>query len=521
MIRSRRFPAAVAACLGALVLAACGGSPSAGNSGEPVGDPVVGGTANVLQIGEPRSLDPAVLSNAWVLNAFLGNALYGTLLTNDTRSGEIQYKQAESFDTTDDGATFTLKLREGLTFSDGSPLNAEAVKFNWDRLKDPELGSTSAQEASMIASTEVVDARTLKITMAEPVPNFAWSVLTTALNWIASPKALQAGRESFDAEPVGAGPYTLEQWTRQDRIELAKNPEYWDAPKPYLDHVTLRTAADPTQRVNTMISGGADLSIETNWTMLAKAEEAGLQTDVVPLNGGQYIVMNMRKAPFDDVRARRAVAAALDLKAMDVVVYSGKGKLVPSLFTESSRFHTGQKLATQDKAEAQRLFDELAADGKPVRYTFTSFATQESRSLAEGVQAQLSAFRNVTVDVKTVDLSETARLYTTHDYEMMISSAHFADPEPRLWTAFHSGSRANMSGIADERLDAALDAGRTATTLEDRKAAYRTVQERLIELVPGVFYTRTSPSVMAAQNVHGITQYGQGSLLPEELWIEE
>ncbi|PXY33312.1 ABC transporter substrate-binding protein [Prauserella endophytica] len=521
MIRSRRFPAAVAACLGALVLAACGGSPSAGNSGEPVGDPVAGGTANVIQIGEPRSLDPASLSNAWVLNAFLGNALYGTLLTNDSRTGELRYNLAESFGTRDNGATFDLKLREGLEFTDGTPLNAEAVKFNWDRFKDPQLGSTTMQEASMIASTEVVDARTLKITMVEPVPNFAWAVVTTSLNWVASPKALQAGRDSFDAEPVGAGPYTLDQWTRQDRIELVKNPGYWDAPKPYLDRITLRAAADPTQRINTMISGGADLSIETNWTILAKAEESGLQTDVVPLNGGQYVVMNMRKAPFDDVRARRAIAAALDLRAMDAVVYSGKGKLVPSLFTDSSRFHTGQRLATQDKDEAQRLFDELAADGKRVSFTFTTFPTPENRSVAEAVQAQLSAFRNVSVEVKTVDLTETARLHLTHDFEMMVSSAHFADPEPRLWTAFHSGSRANMSGIADERLDAALDAGRTATTLEDRKAAYRTVQERLIELVPGVFYTRTSPSVMAAQNIHGITQYGQGSLLPEELWIQE
>ncbi|MFF2846338.1 ABC transporter substrate-binding protein [Streptomyces sp. NPDC058001] len=523
MIRNRRFPIIAVTCATALVLGACGGTgtDASTDSRHSAGPPVAGGTARVLQITEPRNLDPAVMGNAWAVNAFLGNALYGTLMVNDPDTGAVHFRMAKSFVTRDGGATFELKLRPGLTFSDGSPLNAEAVKVNWDRIKVPETGSSAREEASVIASTKVVDATTLKVTMVSPVPNYAQAVLSTSMNWIASPKALKSTRQQFDARPIGAGPFTLKSWTRQDTIELVKNPGYWDAPKPYLDRITLRTANDSTQRVNTLTSGGADVAVDTNWETLATARAAGFDTDTMPLNGGQYLAMNTRRAPFDDIRARQAVAAALDLGAMDQTVYKGKGKPVHTLFTESSPFYADKELAKADRGTAQRLFDELAAEGKPVSFTFKSFPSPESRATAESVQTQLSAFRNVEVKVKIADHTEIATLRSTHDFDMLISSALFVDPEPTLWTAFHGDSRSNMSGIDDKELNDALLAGRRATSVKARKAAYETVQERLLALAPAVFTGRGAPSAVSAKNVHGVKQYGLGSLLPEELWIQK
>ncbi|TKG70826.1 ABC transporter substrate-binding protein [Prauserella endophytica] len=515
MSRRGRFLALALAAV--LPLSACGG-PAAGPA-DP-GRPVAGGSARVLQITEPRGLDPAALSNEYVLTAFLGNALYGTLMVNDPKTGKIEHTMAEGFATTDGGATFELSLRPGLRFSDGSPLDAAAVKVNWDRLKDPATGSSYVHEASMIASTAVLDTTTLRVTMAEPVPNYAQAVVTSSLNWIASPKALRAGQRAFDEKPVGAGPFTLESWARQDAIELVRNPGYWDAPKPYLDRLTLRTSSDGSQRLNTVVSGGADVAIETNWGNLAKAREAGLNTQLVPLNGGITVAMNTRRAPFDDVRARRAVAAALDPRAMGVSVYNGENLAAPTLFTDSSPFHTDLPLARTDKAEAQRLFDELAAEGKPVSFTFTSGPTTEIRAIAENVQAQLSAFDNVHVEVKVVDITKVLALRSTYDFDMLVGSAYFADPETRLWTAFHGDSRRNLAGIDDDRLDAGLQRGRTATSTGERKAAYEEVQKRLIELVPAIFVSRPAPSVITGSNVGGVVQYGHGSLLPEELWIQ-
>ncbi|CAI7975041.1 Extracellular solute-binding protein family 5 [Frankia sp. Hr75.2] len=133
----------------------------------PSNEPVAGGEARILTLSDPRTLDPAILGNAYASGALLGNALYGTLMTND-EADEVQYSMAESFTTTDNGATFTLKLRPGLVFSDGTPLNAEAVKFNWDRTKDPAVGSAHRSEAAMIQLSEAVDDVTLKATWSPP-----------------------------------------------------------------------------------------------------------------------------------------------------------------------------------------------------------------------------------------------------------------------------------------------------------------------------------------------------------------
>lgn len=129
--------------------------------------------------------------NTWSHQPVLGNALYGTLMVNDIDTFDIEYTMAEDFSTVDGGATFILTLQPGLTFTDGTPLDAATVKFNWDRLRDPTLGSLSTRWASAIAETEVVDPTTLKVVMTTPNPHFAQAIVSGGLNWIASPEALQ------------------------------------------------------------------------------------------------------------------------------------------------------------------------------------------------------------------------------------------------------------------------------------------------------------------------------------------
>jgi len=523
MSRSQRFlPAIAAACAAALLLTSCGSSESgnvASAAGADAGDPVAGGVLRAIQMGEPRSLDPAALSNTWAHQPVLGNALYGTLMINNLDTLEVEYKMASDFSTTDGGATFDLVLRPGLTFTDGTPLDAAAVKFNWDRLRDPALGSTAIRQAAQVASSEVVDPTTLRITLASPNPHFPQGMLTTSMNWIASPAALQKGPAEFDRTPVGAGPFTLKNWMRGDAVELVKNPQYWDAPKPYLDELTVRTVADNSQRFNMMSSGGADLSLEASWGTLAKAEAAGIPSEVVPAGGGQIMIMNSARAPFDDVRARRAVSLATDLDALNSVVFNGEGETPETLFPEGSPYFADIPLWKGDKETAQKLFDELAAEGKPVSFTFMSYPTQETKAAAESLQAQLAAFQNVNVEVQVVDYAAATARVGARDFDMVISSAITQDPDYALWTAFHGDSPGNFSGLDDAELNDALDAGRIAQTVEERKAAYETAQNRLVDLVPGVWYTKAAPSVMYGENVHGVRMFTLGSPMPEEMWM--
>ncbi|MGG7104175.1 ABC transporter substrate-binding protein [Rhodococcus sp. 24CO] len=508
------------ACAAALFLSACGGGAAGEQTSTTAGDPVAGGSAALTYNSEPRTLDPAALSNTWAHQAVLGNALYGTLIVNNVDTLAIEYKMATDFSTTDGGRTFTLKLRPGLQFTDGTPLDAAAVKFNWDRLRDPALASTSLRQAAQVASSDAVDATTLHVTMTSPSPHFPQNLLAGAMNWIASPTALQKGQAAFDAEPVGAGPFTLTKWMRQDVIELSKNTGYWDAPRPYLDSITLRAASDNAQRLNAVTTGAVDVAAETSWANLAKAKEAGFPTQTVPLGGGQFIGMNFRRAPFDDPRARRAVILAIDPESVNVAVYNGKGQVPATLFQKNSPYFTDIALPSPDKVEAQKLFDELAAEGKPVSFAFTTYPTPEAKATAESVQAQLSAFENVEAKVDVVDFTAATARTAAHDFDMTITSALIQDPDSGLWNAFHSASRGNTIGIDDLELTAALDAGRVAEDPAERTEAYETVQKRLVALNPGIWYVRSSPSVITGRNVHGALMYGLGSPLPEELWFQ-
>ncbi|MEU6378980.1 ABC transporter substrate-binding protein [Streptomyces sp. NPDC046909] len=517
MIRNTRALAAIAGCCAALLLAACDSNGSVGSGGSAAtGKPVTGGTLRAVEMTEPRNLDPALLQNTLQGTAFLGNALYGNLMVTNQKTGAIEYRMATDFSSKDGGKTFTLTLREGLKFSDGTALDAAAVKYHWDRLKDPNLGSDSQPYASVVQSTKVVDATTLEVALTRPTPLYGEQVVTTAMNWIASPTALKKGKNSFDAEPVGAGPFTLKSWIRGGALSLVKNTSYYDAPKPYLDGITLTTATDAQQRVNTLSSGGADLGVETDWESVAKEKAAGLAVTTVPSGGGRFLTLNTKRAPFNDIRARQAVSEAIDVAALNSAVYEGKAETADVLFPKTSPYYNDVALHTYDKQDAQQLFDELAADGKPVTFTFTTFPTD--KALAEAVQAQLSAYKNVTVKINTVDWSESGKVYGQKQYDMLTSTAFFLDPEPALSAAFSSQSRRNASFIADAQLDAALQKGSSATTDEERAAAYRTVSERLAALDPAIPIARTAQAAVT-KKVGGVVLDGSGSPLPAELWL--
>lgn len=507
----------------AMLLTGCaGGGGVAGSSagGGASGEPVAGGSATVLLVSEARTLDPAFGSNNNIGNAPVMNGIFGTLLVTDPETHEVVPSMATSFTSTDGGKSFVLTLRDGLTFSDGSPLEASDVKAHWDRVKDPATGTSYQGEAALVASTEAVSPTTLRATMVAPVPNFGNTIVSTVLNWVPEKDSIAAGGPAFDENPIGAGPYTLKEWRRQDALVLVKNPDYWDAPRPYLDEITFRPSTDAGQRLNTVVTGGADVALESNWLNLKKAEQAGLVVRTQSLSGGNYLAMNTRRAPFDDVRARRAVALALDPQSINASAFNGAAELVDSVFSPESPLNTGVAVPEPDKVEAQRLFDELAAEGKPVSFTVTSSASTEGSGTSESIQTQLSAFDNVEVEIELVQFAAISALAASKDFDATEWSAAFLDPDPKLFTAFEGSSRANQTGIDDPELNAALLAGRTSSSVEERKAAYKVVAQRLNDLRPNFWTSRNNSSVISGRQVGGLNLYGFGSLRPELLWIQ-
>jgi len=500
-----------------MVLSACGGGGN-GSSGADAadGDPVSGGSLSLIQMSEPRLLDPAVMQNSFSTNGVAGNALYGYLLA-DKADGTFDFGLAESLETSDGGTTWKLTLRDGLTFSDGTPLTAADVAFNWERIKDPQLGSTS-RVVSEYLDKVTADGQVLSFTLTEPIANFGYAIARDSLNWIAKPDALKAGPAAFDKAPVGAGPFTLKSWTRGGKMVLAKNAKYFDQPKPYLDELVLTANGDEGQRFSTVESGGADATMSSSAAFLKRGTDNGLNGLKQDLSGGIPMWMNARIAPFNDPRAREAVTKAVDLDAVNAAAYDGEGVVPKTLFSKDSPFYTDTPLTSFDKAGAQKLFDEIAADGKPVSFMITAYQTSESRRVAEAIQAQFSAYKNVTVKVEVLDFPAAVAKSTSREFQMMPGGLGFADPETIVYQTLHSGSAGNYTGIDDAKLDAALEAGRASSDVEERKAAYADLAVRFSELNPLLFYISYSAAVAYDKQAAGFVQYGLGSTRVDGVW---
>lgn len=304
--------------------------------------------------------------------------------------------------------------------------------------------------------------------MAAPNPQYPQAVATSSMNWVASPAALGKGPAAFDEAPIGAWALRAGKLGAPERNRAEEEPHLLGCAETVsrrADHQVLQRFHPAVQRRQYRFGR---LGHRTSWRTLARAEDAGLPTEIVPAGGGQYMAMNVRRAPFDDERARQVVSLAIDLDALNAAVYEGKAPIPEALFDESSPYYSDIPLKETNKEEAQKVFDELAAEGKPVSFSFTTTANTDAKATAEATQAQLSAFDNVDVKVNLVDSAENLRLYSTHEFDMIIQAAIVQDPDIALTNGFAGNSRVNVSGIDYPQLNDALDAGRIADNPEDR-----------------------------------------------------
>ena len=519
MNRIAQWKTVMVVAASALVLAACGsdGEGSGSDEGAAGDKPVSGGTLSFVQMSEPRILDPGVMAPSPSTNALVGNGLFGTLMI-DKPDGSIEYSLAKSMETSDGGTTWKLTLRDGITFSDGSPMTAADVAYNWERLKEPTLGSQSISTANYLDELKP-EGQVLTFTLTEPIAQFAYGITANSLNWIAKADALKAGQAEFDKNPIGAGPFTLKSWTRGGKMVLVKNPKYFDKPKPYLDELVLTANGDEGQRLETVKSGDADGAMTNDIARYKAGVDSGLKGITQGLNGANGVGMNFARPPFDDPRAREAVVKGMDRQTIVDAVYEGKGDVPKTFFTDDSIFANGVPLTPYDKAGAQKLFNELAAEGKPVEFTFTAFQASQSRRVGETIQAQLGAYDNVKVNLEVLDFPAATAKVQSKQFQMInTASPTFLDPEMVLYQHFHTGSAGNTTNISDPQMDEALEIGRTSSDQAERKAAYKTVAERLAALNPGFWYIRFLQGAIYQPYLGGVEQYAQGAILVDRIW---
>ena len=274
-------------------------------------------------------------------------------------------------------------------------------------------------------------------------------------------------------------------------------------------------SSDGQQRLNSLLANEVDLEFDTSPLTTKQAGDAGKVVNLNKSNGSNMLLMNFRKPPFDDPRAREAIIKAFDPNAFNQTIMEGAAIVPTTFFQEDSPLYNGSKLTTADAAAAQTLLDTLANEGKPVSFEILAYPT--SKAQAEAVQAQLSAFNNLTVTVKTLDFVGANAATLKGDYQSVLSAIIFDDPAT-LYNYFNSNSALNQIGIDDPAMDEATEKGRAVATVEERKPYYSTIQDRFNQLFIAAPYFRNNIAMVAQPSVGGVQWYALGSLLPQYLW---
>ncbi|MEU8139360.1 ABC transporter substrate-binding protein [Streptodolium elevatio] len=532
--RFRRPSAALAAVLlsFSLVATACSDSDSDGDTPGPSAAPPAtggasaqpparqGGQLTMLAVQDSAQLDVFRTAYVAVTDEPRLSALYDPLFVINPGGGTVVAHLGESISTSDGGLTWTLKLRPNVQFSDGTPLDAAAVKTNWDMHADPATQSLHRAAAAGLV-LGVVDPLTLSIKPPAPNANFD-RTLAQELTYIESPAQLAKGPEVYGSQPVGAGPFVLRSWVRGSEQVFARNPNYWQKDKglPKLDGFTVKNVPDIQQQLNSVKSGQADIFTSSDPALLDRgAKDAN--ASVLKVDGGQYFMFNFARAPFDDPRARRAVSLALDSAEIPKVLDNG---YIPAkgLFATTSQFFSPASVqAAYNQAEAQRLFDELAQEGKKVDFSYLIPQNPSSKKTAEYMQSRLHTYRNVTMRVEALEIGAyIVKSAIQKDFQGLLTQRWVVDPEPQIFNAFHSRSPLNYGGYVSAEADRALAAGRASTDPAVRKQAYADLQKALVQDMPVWVYSEAVVGPVYNDKLTGIELYNAGVLFMDRVGLK-
>ncbi|MDI2129286.1 ABC transporter substrate-binding protein [Yinghuangia seranimata] len=519
--RGRLVASAVA--LGILI-SGCGSSDSAPPS--PAGTPRKGGSLTLTLPGEAASFDPAQTSFVNVADGSRMSAVYDSLVWTDPTTGAVQPKIAESLAPEDPQASkWLLRIRPNVKFSDDTPYDAAAVKANWDRHADMAVASFQAPAAFGIAKTEVDAANplVLHITLKAPNANFDRSVARN-LSFNVSPTAMKADPGAIRLKPVGAGPFILKEWIPNERQVFVRNPNYWQKDKglPYLDQLIIRVDIDVKRGVESL-GKESDISMTVDPKNIALARSKGLGVEELKLNGGAMILFNTQSGPFSDVKARRAVALALNSAEINDKFYDGTGTPAKGIFSSSSPLANIQLTAPEnDPAEAAKLFDEVTKNGtKPLEFTYIAPSAPTTVDVARFIQQKLSAYRGVTMKIQQVDIPTYIRTVRARSsaWSAAVGQQWIDDPEPGIYDMLHSTSFANSSALADPEIDAALEDARRSTDTERRRDAYTRLQVQLNKQLPFWVYQEATAAAVYTGKVTGLQLFNDGLILWDRIGL--
>lgn len=500
---------ATAALAAAMVLAGCTPGTTTPDDGGAAGTPVTGGTL-VYASGdaEPSCLDPHVGGN--YPQALVASQYLETLYTKDT-DGKLIPWLAEDSTVSDDGLTRTVKIRDGIKFTDGTALDAAAVKANFEHLLDPATASSTGYLAlGKIDSMKAVDARTLELKLKSPDNSLLESF---SMPWVAieSPTALKRSQAENCESPVGTGPFKVASWKKQEAVNLVRNDAYvlpveqvGHAGTAHLDAITWRFIPEAATRYAALQSGEVQMIDNAQPdTIATSAKNPAIKHLDAPRPGASNrIELNSSKAPFNDAKVREAFIHSVNVNAgIDSLFFGTAKRSYSPMSSVEPLAYSEESLFSYDPAKAGKLLDAAGwsqrdaqgyrvKDGTRLSLTFpvsTSQSIPAEQSLFEQMQATAKE-SGIEIKIKLLDLSSWYGELFANNYNLV--SAPYTKVGPGVLSIlFHSDSTipapsgyfANLSQVKDPSLDALLNKAGSTKDEAERKDLYTQAQKKVLE----------------------------------------
>jgi peptide/nickel transport system substrate-binding protein len=506
--------------------------------------PRMGGSIVVAIEGEPTSVDPAFDYD--FVSGYATSSITEPLLEFCENDTALCPNLASDWTVSDDGLTYTLTIREGVTFHDGSPMTVDDVIYSLDRIRDPELGSYVGWMLANIAEITAPDEHTVVITMSQPDALFEYALASTAAH-VVSRAFIEAAGEDYGTPGVGSigtGPFKFGEWVSGDHQTIVRNDDYWDKENggPYLDEVIIKILPEPTTRVAGLDTGEIDYVLRDvpsdQFEIVQGMENVDLA--LIPSYYGEWITFNTTRPPFDSVQVRQALNYAVDKAALRELYWpdtpATKATLVyPPLWTfEQEQWAAAYEelpAYDQDLEMARQLLDE---SGVADQLNGLTIAYYESTPSIKGIGEHfLDVMSQLGIDIEAVKVTfneAVALQFGAHDdYDIIVGTwgSDFPDPSGNLRPNFGSenivAGGANASSYTNPQVDELLQQQNLLTDRAERSRLLIEAQALIAEDSPIIAVSNPVWPLATNSRVQG-AEVGPlwywGSLF-KDVWVTE
>ena len=418
---------------------------------------------------------------------------------------------AESWTASADLKTWTFKLRSGVKFHHGRVMDAEDVVATMKRILDPATGSRSRTSLSMVEGVSATDPMTVKFDLNIPYAGFADIFADRNLRIVPKDKLAE-----LSTQPIGTGPFMFKSWSPGDRLELVKNPDYFEAGLPKLDGVTLRIVPESSARMAALESGALDIVWSMPYEAVDKLKTSSVaRADSVSTPTWDGVILNNDRPPFNDVRVRKALALTIDKEAIVELALFGQGDPTFSPIPPSHPyFNKALKAGAPDIAQAKKL---LAEAGFPNGFDVPMQVPQErEQRVRVGVAVRdMAKAAGIRINVERVPFASYSA--NVAGKAQMYVDGYFARPtvDTAIYPFYHSTGSWNKQLwlYKDARVDQLLDDARKTNDEAARKAIFEKFQALVEETVPGII-------AYSAAHVNGVSKKVEGFKSTPMQWLE-